>query len=147
MGFQDNPNVIQWRIHLKASPENVFGFLSTDEGRARFWAESVSEADGYIRFNFPDGQTWQGRILTVQPNRVFKVEYYGGSITTFELTPDSTGGTEVTLTDEGVEPVDRCEVIAGWVSVLLAMKAAVDYSVDVRNHDRQRTWNTGYADN
>lgn len=38
-------------------------------------------------------------------------------------------------------------MIAGWVSVLLALKAAVDFSVDLRNHDPGRTWDQGYADN
>ena len=36
---------------------------------------------------------------------------------------------------------------AGWVSVLMAMKAALDYGVDLRNHDIERTWMKGYADN
>jgi len=38
-------------------------------------------------------------------------------------------------------------VLAGWVSVLMALKAAVDHGVDLRNHDPQRTWDQGYADN
>jgi hypothetical protein len=33
------------------------------------------------------------------------------------------------------------------VSVLLALKAAVDFSVDLRNHDAGRTWCSGYVDN
>lgn len=55
--------------------------------------------------------------------------------------------TDLTLSDAGVPAADRAEVTAGWVSVLLALKAAVDFGVDLRNHDRQRTWGTGYADN
>jgi hypothetical protein len=38
-------------------------------------------------------------------------------------------------------------VAAGWVSVLLALKAAVDFGVDLRNHDPERTWSTGFVDN
>jgi hypothetical protein len=29
----------------------------------------------------------------------------------------------------------------------MAMKAAVDHGVDLRNHDPSRSWVTGYADN
>jgi hypothetical protein len=29
----------------------------------------------------------------------------------------------------------------------MAMKAAVDFGVDLRNHDESRAWNSGYADN
>jgi hypothetical protein len=41
----------------------------------------------------------------------------------------------------------RMEMAAGWVSVLMAMKAAVDHGVDLRNHDASRSWSNGYADN
>jgi hypothetical protein len=37
--------------------------------------------------------------------------------------------------------------MAGWVSVLLALKAAADFGIDLRNHDPARTWNKGYVDN
>jgi hypothetical protein len=47
----------------------------------------------------------------------------------------------------GVQHAERSELAAGWVSWLLAMKAAVDFSVDLRNHDPDRTWQYGYADN
>jgi hypothetical protein len=33
----------------------------------------------------------------------------------------------------------QVEVIAGWASVLLALKAAVDFGADLRNHDPQRS--------
>jgi hypothetical protein len=29
----------------------------------------------------------------------------------------------------------------------MAMKAAVDHGVDLRNHDGSRAWRAGYADN
>jgi hypothetical protein len=29
---------------------------------------------------------------------------------------------------------------------LLALKAAADFGIDLRNHDRQRTWREGYVD-
>jgi hypothetical protein len=35
---------------------------------------------------------------------------------------------------------------AGWASVLLALKAAVDFGVDLRHHDPERTWDQGYGD-
>ena len=38
-------------------------------------------------------------------------------------------------------------MIAGWVSVLMAMKAYVDHGVDLRNHNENRVWSNGYADN
>lgn len=147
MIFQDDPNSIRWRLHLKSPVGEVYEAISTDEGRASFWAESAIEHDGVIHFVFPNGATWDGHILQAIPPRRFAVRYYGGSVATFELAEDGRGGTDLSLTDEGVPSEYRSEVIAGWVSVLMALKAAVDFGVDLRTHDADRNWENGYVDN
>jgi uncharacterized protein YndB with AHSA1/START domain len=147
MTFQPDTTRIFWRLHLASPPDKVYAFLATDEGRAAFWAESAVERDGSLHFTFPNGVTWQGKIQEQTPPHRFSVVYYGGSITMFELAPDGAGGTDLTLTDQGVPDEDRTEVIAGWVSVLMALKAAVDFGVDLRTHDPSRTWDQGFADN
>lgn len=147
MPFQDDPNAIRWRLHLHSSVEEVYAALASDEGRAAFWAESAVEREGIIHFVFPNGATWQGRILEAVPPHRFAVEYCGGSVARFILAADGAGGTELTLNDTGVPDAYRSEVIAGWVSVLLALKAAVDCGVDLRNHDPKRSWEQGYAEN
>ena len=147
MPFQNELNVIRWKLHLKSSPQDGYQLLSTNEGRARFWAESAIEQDGMIHFMFPNQAQWKGKILENEPPHKFKLEYYGGSITTFELDPAGSDGTDLTLTDQGVPAEDRLEVIAGWVSVLMALKASVDFGIDLRNHDPKRTWDDGYTEN
>jgi uncharacterized protein YndB with AHSA1/START domain len=147
MGPSDNEQVIRWRLHLAAPPERVFALLETDAGRARFWAASAVELDGALDFAFPNGLTWRGRVLAHDPPHRYAVEYFGGSVTTFELVPDGAGGTDLTLTDSGAPEADRLATTAGWVSVLLALKAAADFGVDLRNHDPTRTWDQGYVDN
>ncbi len=147
MEFQDEPGTIRWRLHLASPPEKVFEFLATDAGRARFWAESAQERGDAIEFRFPNGLTWAGRVLERAPNRVFAVEYFGGSRATFRLEGDGRGGTDLELTETVPRADDRDEELAGWVSVLLALKAAADHGVDLRNHDPERTWDQGYAEN
>ena len=147
MTFQNDSDIIRWKLHLKSSPSTVYQILSTNEGRVSFWTESAVDRDGMIHFVFPNNAEWKGRILEKDPPHKFKVEYYGGSITTFELNTDDMGGTDLTLTDQGVPPENRTEVIAGWVSVLMALKASVDFGIDLRNHDPNRTWDEGYAEN
>ena len=147
MTFQSESDIIRWKLHLKSSPEAIYQKLSTDEGRASFWAESAAEEHNVIHFIFPNQAEWKGKILEKKPPHQFKVEYYGGSVTTFELSPDNADGTDLTLTDQGVPQEDRIEVIAGWVSVLMALKASVDFGVDVRTHDPSRTWDEGYVEN
>lgn len=147
MSFQDNPSLIRWRLHLKSPPEVVHGLLSTSEGRARFWAESAVEKDGEIHWQFPNGFTLRSEVIENSfPNR-YAVQYIGGSTTTFTLENDGSGGTDLTMTDENVLEEDRIETMAGWVSVLMALKAAADFGVDLRTHDPQRTWDEGFADN
>jgi uncharacterized protein YndB with AHSA1/START domain len=147
MSFQPDPGVIRWRLHLAAPVAQVYAALATDAGRARFWAESAVERAGVIHFVFPNGATWEGPIEAADPPRTFAVRYYGGSLATFSLAADGRGGTDLTLTDAGVPEADRAEVTAGWVSVLLSLKAAVDFGVDLRTHDPARQWDTGYAEN
>lgn len=91
--------------------------------------------------------TWSARVVAEEPPRRFGIEYLGGTRTTFVLEPDGAGGTDLTLTDEHVAPEHREDVFAGWVSVLLALKAAVEHGIDLRNHDADRTWDQGFVDN
>lgn len=144
---QDDRIEIRWRLHLESPPAEVFGLLTTDEGRARFWAESASEENGTIVFRFPGGISWHSKIIDQISPRLFRLNYYGGSVTAFELDDDGAGGTDLLLTDTGVSAGDRDDVLPGWVSVLMALKAAADFGVDLRNHDPERTWVQGFVDN
>jgi hypothetical protein len=102
---------------------------------------------GFIHFIFPNEMTWDGRVLESTPPHKYVLQYFGNSITTFTLEEDGELGTVVTLEDTGVPFEDRTEVIAGWVSVLMALKAVVDFGVDLRNHDTARHWDSGYVEN
>jgi uncharacterized protein YndB with AHSA1/START domain len=147
MDFHENSQSIRWRLHLESPPSAVYQMLSTDQGRARFWAESAVETDGVILFVFPNGQQWHSKIIEQDIPHRFVIRYFGNTETTFELSNDGQGGTVLVLTDVGVPPKHHAEVLAGWVSVLLALKAAVDFGVDLRNHHPRRTWDHGYVEN
>ncbi len=136
---------IRWKLHIPAPPERVFDALNTDEGRRSYWAESAVERDGAVHFEFSGGLQHTAPILTRERPSHFELRYFG-SVATFELAPDGDGGTDLTLTDTGVAEEDWHEVHAGWLNVLLPMKAAVAYGVDLRNHDPDRTWQNGFVD-
>ena len=142
----DESDHVRLHVHLASPPERVFEFLSTDSGRGAFWAETAEERDGIVRFRFTNGMTHDGKILESQPHRLFSVEYFGGSNARFELSPDGSGGTDVTLVETCVPQAWLTEHRAGWVSVLLALKAAVDFEIDLRNRDPDRSWENGYVD-
>lgn len=142
---------ILWRVHLRSAPAKAFEFLSTDAGREKFWAErslARREADGtVVELVFPNGQRLECRVRASEPGRRFAVDYFGGSRAEFALVDDGCGGTDLTLTETGVPAAEWAENYAGWVSVLLALKAACDHGVDLRTHDAHRTWDQRYVEN
>lgn len=147
MSFQADPESICWRLYLRSPITTVYQMLATDAGRASFWAESANAQDGVIHFAFPNNVTWDAAILQAIPPYSYVVHYIGNSVAAFTLADDGQGGTDLTLTDSGVPAAYRTEVIAGWVSVLMALKAAVDFGVDLRAHDPNRHWDSGYVEN
>ncbi|HEY3561030.1 MAG TPA: hypothetical protein VGL05_26385 [Kribbella sp.] len=144
-----------------SAASEVYRALSTALGRERFWAESATESDGVITFVLADGSTDESRIEQAVPNHLYQLRYFGRTLT-FTLTPTSTNGTDLTLTTSspansspatsspadpgglagatGAEEGEEGEV----VSLLLRLKALVDFGVDLRHHDPTRT--TSYAD-
>lgn len=136
---------IRWRMHIPAPPEKVFAILDSDDGRAAFWAESAIEFENYIEFRFTNGYTCRSKILERYPPKVLSIDYMGSPVR-FELSPDGCGGTDLLLTNHGVAPEEWNDVHAGWLNVLFPLKAWVTHGVDLRNHDPQRSWDHGYAD-
>ncbi len=123
----------------------MYTALATDDGRASFWAESAPERDGSVHFEFVNGVRWSGTVLAAEPPAHWAVEYFGSRVD-FVLAPDGAGGTDLTMTDTGIAPEDRAEITAGWLNVLLPLKAAIDHGVDLHNHDPRRSWDQGFVD-
>lgn len=142
----DFPDPIQWRVHLASPPEKVFAALNTERGRSSFWAAEAPEYHGVIHFKFSNGMSLESKVLEKQPPRLFAVEYFSGSRAEFQIIEDGAGGTDLTLTESRVPEENRLIHLSGWIPVLLALKAAVDFSVDLRNDDPERSWENGYVD-
>ena len=136
---------IRWKLHLPAPPETVYRALASDEGRASFWAERAVEREGAVHFEFSNGVTYEARILEREAPHRFSLEYFGARAS-FVLAPDGKGGTDLTLMHDGVASQEWIETHAGWLNVLFPLKAYLAFGVDLRNHDRARLWDHGYAD-
>ena len=142
-----NPPPIEWRVHLSSSPGIAYQAWATDPGRERFWAErSEATVDGF-RLSFIGGEVLDVRLVEAIPSRRFVFTYFGGSRVTVEMENDGSGGCDLYLREEGVPVTEHLENYAGWVSVLLGLKAAVDFGIDLRGHDRSRSWAQRYVDN
>ncbi len=146
MGFQETKGKIIWKVHFSSSIEKVYQALTTDDGRGKFWAEETKEKNGIIKFKFLDYPKYKSKIIELQPPNLFRLEYFGTDVT-FNLKETLDDGTDLILSALTFNEATRQEMTAGWVSVLMAMKAAVDFGVDLRNHNPDRTWNKGYMDN
>lgn len=147
MIFQDKPGQINWKVHFSSPIEKVYEALTTDEGRKTFWAENTLEKNGYIEFSILNYEKYRSKVLAKNGKDIFEIVYFGTQVK-FQLrtTPDD-NGTDLILTAITDNDDVKNEMTAGWVSVLLAMKAAVDFGVDLRNHNPDRVWENGFADN
>jgi uncharacterized protein YndB with AHSA1/START domain len=144
-GRETDPGTVRWKVHFTSAPSEVYRALSTPLGRSRFWALSAKEADGVIQFIEPSGRTGESPIEEAVKDQLYVVRYFG-RLVAFELAPDGAGtGTDLTLTAGGNSEPDQT-TSAGWVSLLLRLKASVDFGVDLRNHDADKTWWHGYAE-
>lgn len=121
----------RWKVHFNSAPSEVYRAICTPLGRARFWAESANETNGVIHFVLPGGRTDDAPIERAVQDHLYVVRLLGHNVT-FTLTPDEKHGTDLTLTVEGsADPTT-------WVSLLLRLKAHVDFGADLRNHDPDR---------
>ena len=57
------------------------------------------------------------------------------------------GNNAYNLINQGIPDWDYLEVYAGWLSVLFALKGVVDFGIDLRNHDPNRTWDDRFIEN
>ncbi|WP_185154077.1 SRPBCC domain-containing protein [Fulvivirga sp. M361] len=137
---------ITWKIHLNSDSNTVFHLLTSAEGRSKFWAEKATEKGSIIHFSFPNGLTYDSRILKTVPSEAFHLDYFD-SLVKFQLEPTENGGTDLTLINENVNENDFPEVNAGWVSVLMNLKGVADFQCDLRNHNSKKTWDQGYVNN
>lgn len=135
---------IDWRVHFSSPPESVWAAWTTDEGRAHFWAETSRGDDSGFHLGFINGERLRVELVEARAPERLVFRYFGGSTVIVELAPDGRGGCDLRLREEGApEPLANH---AGWVSVLLACKAAVDFGVDLRSHDPGRSWDSGFVD-
>jgi uncharacterized protein YndB with AHSA1/START domain len=134
-----------WKIHLRSNIENVFEILTTDAGREKFWAEKSIKDEHKFTLTFPNGDEEDVMVIF---EKDYKFEFvYFRTIVSITLTEDGKNGTDLVLNCKNIKHDDYVDMASGWVSVLLALKAAVDYNIDIRNHDLTRTWDEGYVDN
>jgi uncharacterized protein YndB with AHSA1/START domain len=146
MPEEQGQSPIRLRVQLAAAPEKAFWALSTAAGRASFWADSAEEEDGVVHFRFSNGMSLQSKILAHQAPHQFSLEYFGGSRVDFLLDDDGDDGTLLTVVETGVPEAWYADQRAGWVTVLLTLKAALDFGVDLRNSNPDLNWENGFVD-
>jgi uncharacterized protein YndB with AHSA1/START domain len=144
--LQDLPPVA-WKVHLASPPAAVFELLTTDAGRERFWAETSRAEEDAFMLTFSGGEQLRCAIVAQSAPRCFAFRYFAETLVEITLTPDGNGGTDLALTEIGfADEAHRTENYAGWIQVLLCLKAAADHGVDLRNHDPTRTWASGFCE-
>lgn len=137
--------VVNWQVYIKARKSEVYKYLTEDNLRERFWVEK-SETNGHnVVFQFPNGVTTVCNFLSQTPDTQVKLTYFD-TLVEFDL-QELESGTVLKLSNTGISDTDYEEILAGWVSVLLSLKAAVQFNVDIRNHDARRCWDQRFVEN
>jgi hypothetical protein len=135
---------IVWRLRLAAAPSRVRAAWLDPREHERFWCEQSEAIPGGYRLQFIDGTVTDCAVSGETSPTRFAFSYFGSQV---EVSLDARGaGTDLTLTASGVPPEEWCEVSAGWLNVLLPLKAWLDFGIDLRNHDPRRTWRERYVD-
>ena len=137
---------LRWQLQLAAPCDEVYRLLSTDGGRESFWVERSERAGDQLLFSYPGGEQLAARVLAEDPGRLFVMSHFDGSRLSFTLS-ERDGGTHLLLEETGLTPENYVENRAGWVSVLMALKARAEHGIDLRNHHPERHWSAGYPDN
>jgi hypothetical protein len=135
-----------WRVNLSAPRELLFDLLTPDLESDPYRASTIGQFDGENGWIAPEGAHLKNATLDLLPPRRIVANYAGGGVATLDLTDDGRGGTDLRLTDIGQVAEDRTELVAGWVSMLLALKASVDFSIDLRDHDHRTFWTGAYVE-
>lgn len=140
----DRTRAIVWRLRLSAPPERVFSAWLTPEDHVRFWSERSEDDPQGFRLQFIDGTVALCKVTErVSPSHI-RIEYFGAQVDIALERLEA--GTDLTLTARNVPSDEWQDVFAGWLNVLLPFKAWVDFGVDIRSHDPERTWREGYVD-
>ncbi|MEM9409324.1 MAG: hypothetical protein AAGA81_25065 [Acidobacteriota bacterium] len=137
--------VIVWRLHCASPPERVYEALTTDAGRSQFWAESTRREGDELWFTFIHGEVGPCPVVEETSPSRFALVYFGHDVS-FTHEPDGSGGTDLELRTSGFTEEDRDDVLAGWLNVLFPLKGYVDFGIDLRNHDPERSWKQKYVD-
>ncbi|HEX9412846.1 MAG TPA: SRPBCC domain-containing protein [Ktedonobacterales bacterium] len=144
-------DIIHASVKLAASRDRVWQAITTPSGITSWWAEraEIQPMDGgLLRLLFPNRRTLDSKVVQCRPSQMMSFVYFGGTRAQFEVHTATPGGTSLTVTDRGFSSQeDYAETLAHWTSVLLALKAYIDFGVDLRNHTPVFNWEQGYVDN
>jgi uncharacterized protein YndB with AHSA1/START domain len=144
--FHPEPGTIRWRVHLRSPPEKVYDVVATDEGRRRFWVLKTEEKGDNILWSFGPGFEGLMKVYERSRPRRFSFEFFDESKVVFDIEPDGSGGTDLTMTNSGLPEKDIPDMIPGWVGILMNLKAVTDHSLDLRHRDPDRNWERGYVE-
>lgn len=127
------PDYLQLSVHVNASPETVYRFLSEPELFKKWMGPGARLTAETVSVRYPTGESAMGTIRESIPNEkiVFGWGYSGGN---HGLNPDSTkvtiqleavaGGTKVTLTHTGLSKAQQTEHSKGWTHYLAQLTSS-----------------------
>lgn len=139
-------SIVSWRMRLASPPAQVCELLADEAGRPHVGSSIEIEAGTDLAAILSRGAIVEGAALDREPPYRFTVRDVDGGVTTCDIADDAVGGSELVLTDVGIAGEDRTDVLAAWVAALSAIKATVDFTLDLHARGQLRNWFPGYAE-
>jgi uncharacterized protein YndB with AHSA1/START domain len=131
----------QATLEFSATPEAVFGALTTLPGLGSWWTSTVTgsgEEGGELRFYFGDDVPTIMRVDVATPGMVrwtclgyVHLPDWAGTTVTFALSPAAGGGTTLEFRHHGLTPQLECFQMcrSGWDHFLPSLRSYTDTGV------------------
>jgi uncharacterized protein YndB with AHSA1/START domain len=142
------------RIEIKASPSRVFKAW-TDDKLVSMWFTTKTiiepKKNGRVYYEWLGGDKFDTRIIDIKKDRLFLIPF-GGKGEKIKVTMAKTkSGTvcEIHQFDMKTSPKDKwamhkgCET--GWTFFLTNLKSYLEHGIDLRSHDREKSYKQNYV--
>ena len=142
------------KIAIKASPEKVFKAWTDGKIVSRWFsvkAEIEPKKNGRIYYEWLAGDKLEARIIEIVKNRKFVIPFGSkGERLEVKIKKHGSGSIcELRQYNMKTGPKDRVNMHmgckTGWVFFLTNLKSYLEHGIDLRSHDKKRSYNQNFV--
>jgi uncharacterized protein YndB with AHSA1/START domain len=142
------------RVALKAPPEKVFRAWTDDKIVSKWFTEKTviePKKNGRIYFEWTAGDKMEAKVINIVKNRLF-VFPFGNNSERVEVRIKKDGkGSMCELRQLNMKTTDDMKwmmhrgCIQGWTFFLTNLKSYLEHGIDLRGHDKKKSYKQDYV--